>query len=83
MNRRLRRAASCAIAVAVSLVVSGGEAAGQTPYKLPPQDVVDLVDAPLSAQALVSPANDAVLLVEPEAYPPIAFLAQPLLRWFR
>jgi dipeptidyl aminopeptidase/acylaminoacyl peptidase len=55
-------------------------AAAQAPYKLPPKEVVDLVDAPPPPQVVVSPAGDAVLLAEPEAYPPIALLAEPVLR---
>ncbi len=55
-------------------------ASAQEPYKLPPKEVVDLVDAPPPPQAVVSPTGDAVLLAEPEAYPPIALLAEPVLR---
>jgi dipeptidyl aminopeptidase/acylaminoacyl peptidase len=55
-------------------------ASGQAPYKLPSKEVVDLVDAPPPPQAVVSPTGDAVLLAEPEAYPPIALLAEPVLR---
>ena len=80
MNRRARTATSCAFALVAAHAVLAGTASGQTPYKLPPQSVVDLVDAPPPAQAIVSPATDAVLLVDPEAYPPIALLAQPMLR---
>jgi dipeptidyl aminopeptidase/acylaminoacyl peptidase len=80
MNRRLRLALPRVVALVTGVVLICGPASGQAPYKLPPQSVVDLVDAPLPPQAVVSPANDAVLLVEPEAYPPIALLAQPVLR---
>lgn len=55
-------------------------AAAQLPYKLPPKEVVELVDAPPPPQVIVSPTRDAVLLLEPEAYPPIALLAEPVLR---
>ena len=55
-------------------------APAQEPYKLPPKEVVELVDAPPPPQAVVSPTGDAVLLAEPEAYPPIALLAEPVLR---
>ncbi|MGE0455308.1 MAG: prolyl oligopeptidase family serine peptidase [Vicinamibacteria bacterium] len=51
-----------------------------TPYKLPPQAIVDVLDAAPPPLTLVSPARDAVLVVEPEANPPIALLAQPMLR---
>jgi dipeptidyl aminopeptidase/acylaminoacyl peptidase len=52
----------------------------QAPYKQPPKEVVDLLDAPPPPQVVVSPRGDAVLLAEPEAYPPIALLAEPVLR---
>src|SRR5512139_2383315 len=62
------------------VAISAGPAAAQAPYKVPPKEVVDLLDAPPPPQVVVSPAGDAVLLVEPEAYPPIALLAEPVLR---
>jgi hypothetical protein len=62
------------------LVLLALPAAAQAPYKLPPKEVVALVDAPPPPQAVVSPTGDAVLLAQPEAYPPIALLAEPVLR---
>ena len=79
MTRTLPSRAA-AFALTVGLALAAGAASGQTAYKLPPKAVVDLVDAPLPAQAVVSPTGDAVLLVDPEAYPPIAVLAEPMLR---
>ena len=64
----------------IGLVLAALPAAAQAPYKLPPREVVDLIDAPPPPQAVVSPTGDAVLLAEPEAYPPIALLAEPILR---
>jgi len=55
-------------------------AVGQTPYKLPPKDVVAILDAPLPPMAIVSPTRDALLLVEIRPYPSIAALAEPVLR---
>jgi hypothetical protein len=55
-------------------------AAAQAPYKLPPKEVTLLLDAPPPPEVVVSPAGDTVLLAEPEAYPPIALLAEPVLR---
>ena len=52
-------------------------AVGQTPYKLPPKDVVAILDAPLPPMAIVSPTRDALLLVEIRPYPSIASLAEP------
>jgi dipeptidyl aminopeptidase/acylaminoacyl peptidase len=64
----------------ITLALSALPAAAQAPYKLPPKEVVALVDAPPPPQAVVSPTGDTVLLAAPEAYPPIALLSEPVLR---
>jgi dipeptidyl aminopeptidase/acylaminoacyl peptidase len=76
----MRRLAASRHLLPVLLALLALPAAAQAPYKLPPKEVVDLVDAPPPPQAVVSPTGDTVLLAEPEAYPPIALLAQPILR---
>jgi dipeptidyl aminopeptidase/acylaminoacyl peptidase len=55
-------------------------AVGQTPYKLPPNEVVAILDAPPPPRAIESPTRDALLLVEFRPYPSIATLAEPVLR---
>ena len=56
-------------------------ARGQSTYKLPPPEVVKILDAPPTPAVVVSPARDTMLLVEPEgSHPPIQQLARPLLR---
>ncbi len=52
----------------------------QEPYKLPPKDVIDIVDAPPPPRASMSPNGELMLLFEYEAMPSIAYMAQPLLR---
>ncbi|HEV2064036.1 MAG TPA: prolyl oligopeptidase family serine peptidase [Thermoanaerobaculia bacterium] len=52
----------------------------QTVYKLPPKEIVDVIDAAPFPEAVVSPARDAMLLVEAEGYPPIAVVSRPILR---
>ena len=52
----------------------------QTSYKLPPGEVVKILDAPPTPVVSVSPRNDAMLLAEFEAHPPVAMLARPFLR---
>ncbi|MDH4196613.1 MAG: prolyl oligopeptidase family serine peptidase, partial [Candidatus Aminicenantes bacterium] len=52
----------------------------QEPYKLPPQEVVDIVTAPPTPRVSMSPAGGLMALVESESMPSIATLAQPLLR---
>ena len=55
-------------------------ALAQTPYKLPPKDVVAILDAPPPPLAIESPTRDALLLVEIRPYPSIATLSEPVLR---
>jgi dipeptidyl aminopeptidase/acylaminoacyl peptidase len=55
-------------------------AAGQTGYKKPPKEVLDILSAPVTPGASISPARDYMLLATGLRYPPIADLAQPMLR---
>jgi dipeptidyl aminopeptidase/acylaminoacyl peptidase len=54
--------------------------AGQAPYKVPPKEVIDILDAPPFPRAFLSPGGDLILLADYQAMPNIAELAQPLLR---
>ncbi len=55
-------------------------APGQQGYKKPPQDVLDILTAAVTPTASVSPARDTMLLATGLRYPPIADLAEPMLR---
>ena len=68
------------LAVAGLTVGAFAPASAQEAYRLPPQDVVDIVDAPLSPWPSLSPNRDAVLLMHREALPPISELARPMER---
>jgi dipeptidyl aminopeptidase/acylaminoacyl peptidase len=52
----------------------------QEPYKLPPKEVIDIVDAPPLPRASINPTGDLMLLSEYESMPSIAYMSQPLLR---
>ncbi len=66
---------------AVGLLVGGsGLASAQSSYKLPPPEVVKILDTPPTPMVGVSPTHDAFALVEAEGYPPIRQLARPILR---
>ena len=52
----------------------------QTPYKLPPDEVVRIVDAPPTPLVIMSPACNAMMLVDYLPNPSIEYLARPLLR---
>lgn len=49
-------------------------------YQKPPKEVLDILNAPPTPNIFVSPTRDRVLLINPLRYPPIADLAQPMLR---
>src|SRR5580765_3535848 len=65
---------------AVLAALSAASALSETAYRLPARDIVDAVNAAPAPEAVISPARDAILLPEYEAYPPIAFVAEPILR---
>ena len=52
----------------------------QEPYKLPPKEVVDIVDAPPTPRVSMSPARDTMALIERESMPTIAYISEPILR---
>ena len=66
--------------VFLTLVLIAGLAFTQAPYKLPPKGVVDIVSAPLPPRSSISPDGETMLLIEYEAMPSIAYMAQPLHR---
>ncbi len=55
-------------------------ASAQTPYKLPPKNVVAILDAPPPPLKMLSPTRDALLQVEVQANPSIEVVAAPILR---
>jgi dipeptidyl aminopeptidase/acylaminoacyl peptidase len=52
----------------------------QSTYKLPPKEVVDLVNAPSTPLVTLSPTKDVIVLTELEPNPTMALLAQPYYR---
>jgi dipeptidyl aminopeptidase/acylaminoacyl peptidase len=73
MNRFVRRLASL-------LVLCFASAGAEESYRLPPQPMIELVDAPATPAVLLSPDRRDLLLLEPAELPTIAELAQPELR---
>jgi dipeptidyl aminopeptidase/acylaminoacyl peptidase len=70
--------ASVTIPILLILMILSLQA--QEPYKRPPKEVVDIVTAPPSPRASVSPDQELLLLADYEPMPSIAYMAQPLLR---
>ncbi len=64
----------------ICLAVLGSTLSAQTPYKTPPQVIVDILDAPPLPVASISPDRQWLLLLEQRSMPTIAELAQPILR---
>ena len=65
---------------ALLLAALAGPVAAQEGYRLPPQEVVDLVDAPPAPGVRTSPDGEWMLFVESSALPSIADLSRPMLR---
>src|SRR6266702_8273514 len=53
---------------------------GDFAYQKPPREVLDVLNAPLTPVVSVSPQHDFAIFMSPVRYPPIAEVAQPMLR---
>ncbi len=73
------RLASTSLAIFTLLLVVDVSFAQQG-YKKPPKEVLDILHAPLTPGTSVSPTRDNILLMTSLRYPPLADLAQPMLR---
>lgn len=49
-------------------------------YQKPPKQVLEALNAPLTPLISVSPQRDTAILMQPVRYPPVAEVAQPMLR---
>jgi dipeptidyl aminopeptidase/acylaminoacyl peptidase len=67
----------CALAL-LALVLAAS--AADFAYQKPPQAILDVLNAPASPEVSVGPARTHLLLLRAYRYPPIADLAQPVLR---
>ncbi len=64
----------------LALTLCSAPVVAQSGYQKPPQEVLDVLNAPLPPSAYRSPDNRAVLFAQWMRYPAIADLAQPMLR---
>src|SRR5260370_30425965 len=62
------------------LVVALGALPEDFPYQKPPREILDVLNLPLNPAISVSPSRDYAILMQPLRYPPIAEVAQPMLR---
>ncbi len=65
---------TAAFLVFSSVVLSQGS------YKQPAKDIMDILNASVTPSTSISPTRDRIALLEPRRYPPIAELAEPMLR---
>ncbi|GAF68177.1 unnamed protein product, partial [marine sediment metagenome] len=68
------------IFIFVFIFLSSFPLSAQEPYKLPPKEVVDIVDALRAPRTTISPTGDFMLLAEYGPMPSISYMAQPMLR---
>lgn len=69
---------ACRVVIALLITVEVGLA--QTGYKKPPKEVLDILNAPVTPTASLSPTRDNILLATGLRNPPLADLSQPMLR---
>lgn len=69
---------ACRLAIALLITAQVGLA--QQGYKKPPQEVLDILNAPVTPGVSVSPTRENIILTTGLRYPPLADLAQPMFR---
>ena len=67
-------------ATLLAVFVVAGLSFAQQGYKKPPREVLDILNAPVTPGISVSPTRDNIILTTGLRYPPLADLAQPMLR---
>lgn len=81
--RKSLRSLCCATFLVVAAAV-GFAADDTTPsrpvYKKPPKLITDVLESPAMPQIVVSPSRDNIIVVDSRRHPPIADLAQPMMR---
>src|SRR5262245_46296689 len=80
MNPQIVRTFAAIGALAAVLTFTLNPITAQETYKKPPKEILDVLNAPVTPGASLSPSRDYLLLVRSERYPPIAELAEPMLK---
>ena len=76
----MRRGFAATVLAVAIFAFAGRPARAQQGYQKPPKAILDVLNAPLTPQVSVNRSRDVALLFTPALYPPIADLAQPMLR---
>jgi dipeptidyl aminopeptidase/acylaminoacyl peptidase len=66
--------------IAVLCLLFSTSVFAQSGYQKPPKEIMDVLNAPVTPLVSISPTRDYALMYEGVRYPPIADLAQPVLR---
>ncbi|HEY6803210.1 MAG TPA: prolyl oligopeptidase family serine peptidase [Pyrinomonadaceae bacterium] len=80
MRSQSRRLIFALLPSLLLLFISAQISFAQDGYKKPPKEVLDILNAPATPNASLSPTRDNLLLLTANRYPPLADLAQPMLR---
>ncbi|OGD26542.1 MAG: hypothetical protein A2028_00895, partial [Candidatus Aminicenantes bacterium RBG_19FT_COMBO_59_29] len=64
----------------LAITLCAGAAFAQLKYEKPPQEILDVLNAPLPPTPFLSPTRDMLALAQPMVYPAISDLAEPMLR---
>ncbi|MEP6708066.1 MAG: prolyl oligopeptidase family serine peptidase [Pyrinomonadaceae bacterium] len=80
VQSRLIREQSRLIIVISLLFVCAGLSSAQERYRKPPKEILDVLNAPVTPSASVDPTRGTMMLATGFRYPPLADLAQPMLR---
>jgi dipeptidyl aminopeptidase/acylaminoacyl peptidase len=65
---------------AILLLAASLAMAAELAYQKPPREILDVLNAPPPPLISVNPTRDYAILMQPVRYPPIAEVAQPMLR---
>ena len=68
------------LTISLALICSVSISAAAEPYRLPPQDLVDLIDAPPSPEVDISPDGEWMLMIERDALPGIDDVSRRIVR---
>src|SRR5262245_61869172 len=71
---------TCALSVLFSILILPALTIAETGWKRPPEAVLEVLHAPDLPLAWPNPTGDILVLAQPLRYPPIADLAQPMLK---
>lgn len=78
--RTNNRTFSVFLLAAIGVALCAGFMPAQQKYEKPPQDILDVLNAPLPPTPFLSPTRDTVALAQLMIYPSISDLAEPMLR---